>query len=393
LTDNEEDTRFLFLFCYAIQNIGKELIEKKLLNKELINVEDYFLKSEILRWQNYTEQEEKDSIFPLELKNVFRVSDKIFQMVASSQELDSWQKENILLYNFRTQRNPKITAYGEEINMDKEKINQITKRLISGDQFPDPIILNILNNGDSRIDYNENKHILTIYDGSVINVVDGFHRKTANSLALVENPNLNFNWQITFTFLTENAAHDYMSQKDKQKPMKKEWSKQFDYSREENLIIDAILDDKLSELGKVMKDSDEYIKLEKALTKKSIVALAIKECYSDLIEAKTNIRQLAKWIVEVTDYVMSLYTDEFIINPYQTKEISNINHKNMFFGYIALSKALYDKKNWKNLIQEKMDSIDFSVNNPLWRKIGLIGNKDAKKVLRNNLYDLFAEGV
>jgi hypothetical protein len=277
--------------------------------------------------------------------------------------------------------------------MDKEKVSQINKRLLTGEQFPDPIILNILNNGESRIEYNENKHILTIYEGSVINIVDGFHRKTANSLALIEQPNLNFNWQITFTFLTETAAHDYMSQKDKQKPMKKEWAKQFDYSKEENLIVDAILDDKLSELGKVMKDSDDYIKLNMALTKKSVIALAIQECYDDLIKEKVNIRQLARWIVEVTDYIMSLYSEEFIVKPYEIKEVSYINHKNMFYGYISLTKALYGKKNWKDIVQDKMSNIDFSIDNPLWRELGLIGNHDAKKVLRNKLYDLFTEGV
>lgn len=390
LGDSEEDIRFLFLFSFALN----KALENAKITDFAINLEEYFTKLEIEKWSEYKESVKSKNIFPLVFENVQEVTQgKIWQGLLSAQQLHQLSDDNMLVYNFRTQRNPVITSYGERINMDTGKVNEIKERLIAGDQFPDPIILNILNNGESSFNYNERNKTLTVFDGSIINLVDGFHRKTASSLAVETNPNLNFNWQITFTFLSEKAAHDYMSQKDKQKPMRKEWIKQMDYTLPENLCVDAIIDDKLSELAKVMKDSDEYIKFEKALTKKSIVATAIKEKYAEQIKISSNIRSTARWIVEVTDYLMGLYTDEFIVKPYEVKKTSYINNKNMFYGYIALSAKLQGNKNWKELLKQKMELIDFSKQASTWREIGLSDDKDVNKSTRNKIYNLFERGL
>lgn len=390
LPSSEENIRFLFVFTHTLN----KALEKHGDLEISIKPEDYFTEVEIEQWKNYKEAEKPKSIYPIIIENVQRVGDKIWQTVLSPQQLSELDADNVLIYNFKTQRNPKITAIGEQINLDKVKVNEIKERMVAGEQYPDPIILNILNNGESNVVYDDKNKTLTIFEGSIINIVDGFHRKTANSLALEINPDLQFNWQITFTFLSEKAAHDYMTQKDRQKPMKKEYIQQMDYSKPENLVVDVIVDDKLSELAKIMKDDDAYIRLNKALTKKSIIAQAVKECYNEKLGMSVNIRNIGRWIVEFTDYLMGYYVEEFITNHYKVKEISMINNKNMFFGYIALSAKLMDNKDWQNILIQKMQSIDFSRDNPLWKEIGIVqNNKDANKAQRNKIYNLFVEGV
>jgi len=388
LTDSEQDIRFLFLFSLALNRALKE--------KEInisIDVKDYFTELECQQWTYYREEIEEKDILPIIIENVQRVSNKLWQGIMSIQRMGKISKANIIIYNFSTQRDPIITAYGERINIDKNKINEIKERMLNDEQYSDPIILNILNDGESKVTFNEKNNTLIIHEGSKINIIDGFHRKTASDLALEENPNLQFNWQVTFTFLSEKDAHDYMRQKDKQKPIKKEWIDQKDYSRSENLVIDVIMDNRLSELAKVMKDDDQYIKLNRALTKKSIISEAIKECYTEDLKTSINIRKIGKWIVEFTDYLMGTYAEEFIANPYTIKETSFINNKNMFYGYIALSKQLQSNSKWEELMMQKIESIDFSIGNKLWKDIGLLNNKnkDASKVLRNKLYKLFTE--
>ena len=390
LTDSEQDIRFLFLFSLALNRALKE--------KEIgisIDVKDYFTELECQQWLYYREEKEEKDIFPIIIENVQKISDKLWQGVMSVQQLEEINRMNIILYNFSTQRDPIVTAYGERINIDKNKINEIKERMLNNEQYPDPIILNILNDGESKVTYNEKNNTLIIHEGSKINIVDGFHRKTASSLVLEINPSIQFNWQVTFTFLSEKDAHDYMRQKDKQKPIKREWIDQKDYSRHENLVIDVIVDDRLSELAKVMKEDDQYIKLNRALTKKSIISEAIKECYTEDLKTSINIRKIGKWIVEFTDYLIGTYAEEFIVNPYVIKETSLINNKNMFYGYIALSKQLQGNSNWEELMKQKIESIDFSITNKLWKDIGLLNNKnkDASKVLRNKLYKLFVEEV
>ena len=82
------------------------------------------------------------------------------------QQLENINKLNLILYNFSTQRDPIITAYGERINIDKNKINEIKERMLNNEQYPDPIILNILNDGESKVTYNEKNNTLIIHEGS-----------------------------------------------------------------------------------------------------------------------------------------------------------------------------------------------------------------------------------
>lgn len=387
LTDSEEDIRFLLLFTYAL----KKGLEGKTNIK--INLEDYFTKFEIEKWSDYREEKEQENIYPIVFEDVTQLGDKIWQTALTAQQLNKLDTANLLIYNFKTQRNPKITIAGEKINIDVRKVEEIKERLLAGEQYPDQIRLNVLNTGESRPIYNHKNRTLTLNEGCIINIFDGYHRKTANSLALEINPDLQFTWSVIITHFSEKQAHDFMTQIDKQKPIKKEYIQQMDYSKPENLVIEAIMDDKLSELAKVMKDDDSYIRLNKALTKKSIIATAIREKYGEQLNISTNIRTVARWIVEFTDYLMGLYVDEFINNPYEIKKTSVINHKNMFYGYIALSAKLQNNRQWKELLKQEMESIDFNITNPLWKDLGMLNNKDANKSLRNKLYNLFEGGV
>lgn len=381
LTDSEEDIRFLFLLTYALDNAlkGRENIS--------INVKEYFYQTEIDRWIDYREEKKEESIFPIRFERAEQLSDNTWGVYLTAQQVHELKISNALLYNFKTQRNPKITAAGLLINIDKTKVMEIRDRLLEGRQFPDPLVWNIDNNGQSNITYS--KGTLIVHKGSVINVIDGFHRIVANSLAVEKNPDLKFKWQITLCFLTENGALDFINQKNKQKPMKKEYVVQMDYTKAENMVVSVIADDRLSLLNKVMMDDDKYIKLGKALTKKKIIAQSVKECYNEYLKTQTNIRPIGKWIVEFMDYLMGLYPEEFVNNPYEIKKKSVINHKNMFAGYIALSARLWQKSDWKKAVEKKMEQLDFNNQNPLWRQIGIIGTKDANKSTRDKLYKIF----
>lgn len=391
LTDSDEDIRFLFLFTYSLNKAIQQSENNDIKNIK-IDVNDYFTEREVNNWSDYREESKRDSIFPIVIEDVTQLSDKIWQTSFSAQLLNKLDADNLLLYNFKTQRNPKITVAGERINIDNQKVAEIKERLIKGEQFPTQIKLNCVNIGERPV-YNPKNRTLTLNEGVIINVFDGWHRKTANSLALEVFPDLQHNWSGMITYMSEKQAHDFMSEIDKQKPIKKEFIQQMDYNRPENLVVDAIIDDKLSELAKVMKDDDNYIRLNRALTKKSIVATAIKEVYEEQLKVSTNIRNIARWIVELTDYLMGFYADEFIVNPYKVKETSMINHKNMFYGYIALSGKLYNNRDWKDLLAEKMESIDFNIDNSLWKDLGMFSPKDANKTLRDKLYKLFTEGL
>ncbi len=307
--------------------------------------------------------------------------------------MDMLNAENVYIYNFNTQRDPKITKDGVRINTNTKKIIEIAKNMLHGKQFPSQLKLNILHTGDESYDYNSKTKVLTINKGSIINIIDGQHRKEANTIAVSQNPNIDFMWSVLITNYSEIKAHDLMVEINKQTPIRKEFLDPKDYSKNENKIVSNIMDSK-GELSKVLVDTEGQLKNNIGLTKKIIIADAIIENYRGKITNNLDVRNIGRWIVEFTDYLMGSYTEEFIINPYSIKETSMINNKNMFFGYIALSAKLMNNKNWEDILTKKMESIDFSKDNPLWREIGIIqSNKDANKAQRNKLYNLFTEGV
>lgn len=379
LTDSDDDIRFLYIFSLALS----KALKKNNIDMEL-NYQNYFTELENNTWKEYREESKENNVFPIVFENALQISDRIWQTTLTAHELDRLSTANIILYNFKTQRSPKITISGVSIDYDKQKTIEIKNRLLSGEQFPDHIKLNILNNFQEKIYYDPKTKTLTIGEGSIINIFDGYHRKVANALALEDNPDFEFTWPVIITNLTENQAKDYMVQIDKQKPIKKQQIKSWDLSKIENLVVGVIADDRISKLSKVMKEQNSEVKLQKGLVTKNIIAEAIAENYK--LDNTTDIRGLGQWIVEFTDYLFSLYPEEFITDPYKFKDSSVLNHRNMFYGYIALSK--YQKSDWRNKVKEKIESIDFNINNPVWKEIGLFANR-INKTRRNKLYKLF----
>ena len=383
ISDSDEDIRFLFLFSIALE---KALKDKDI--EIIFDAQKYFTQLEYSQWIDYKEEEKSKNVYPIVFENVQQISDKIWQTTLSPQKLAELDAENLILYNFKTQRSPKITISGVKIDYDKQKTIEIKKRILNGEQYPDHIKLNILNNFQEKIHYNPKTETLTIEKGA-INIFDGYHRKVANSLAVEEalegNIDINFNWGIIITNLSENDAKDYMVQIDKQKPIKKEQIKSWDLTKKENLVVSVIADDRISKLNKAMRDQESEIRIKKALVTKNIIAEAIAESYE--LDETTDIRELGGWIIEFTDYLFSLYPDAFIVNPYEVQEYSFINHKNMFYGYIALSGKLYGNDDWKNILKNKLESIDFKKDNNLWYSIAM--NSKLNKSLRNKIYKLF----
>lgn len=384
LIEDEDDIRFLFLFSFAL---NKALKEKNM--DMLSDYQNYFTKVEVEQWENYKEKEEQDGIFPIVLKNVVEILPGYWQTTITAQEIEKLNQANVLIYNPNTQRGFRVTKKNVGIDVNPKKVKEIANRMLNGEQFPDDLKFNVLKTGEEKIIYNSKSRVLTILEGSIINTFDGQHRKEANAIAISVNPDLEFIWPIKITNFTETKTHDFMTQINKQTPISMDVLKTKDYSKNENLVVDKIMDSK-GNLAGVAKDSSNFVKSNRGLTTKIILAEAIKNNYNDLDSAMKR-DEVANWIIEFSNYLMEVFSEEFIVNPYEIKKISYINNLNMFYGYIALSSLLKGNKNWKELLEQKIKSIDFSVDNPIWRDIGVIKENKINKTTKNKLYKLFKE--
>jgi len=395
---NQKELFLLFSFTDAMK---KALSTFNEMSKDTFGLEDeytklkleyYFTPLEIEEFSEFVIEKEETRKYPYRLKNMLKVGENHYIGVISSKELAEIDATNDIVYDFAVQRDPRIDIFGmKRINVDTRKIDAMEKSLLAGEYFSDEIKLNVKNDGEDHIEFESKDGIygdLIIYSGT-ITCFDGYHRKTANSKAQNKNPDLVFNWKLGITNYPEPKAKKFMTQINKQKPIKNEHIKNIDETNNENVIVNNIINNSNSELADKIKESDAELKFS-GLTKKSILSLAIEEQYEEFLNTKIYNIEISDWIVDFTNYLMGLYSNEFLFNVEKTKKISYINHRNMFIGYIALSRKLYKQEDWKSKTVKIMNSIDFSIENNVWKDIR-INDNILNKTSRKELYKLFKE--
>lgn len=354
-----------------------------------VTPENYFNSIEIENMTDYKEDKKSDAKQQHVFHNMIQVADSYWKGIIPAKPLDQMNAGNDILYLFKTQRDPHIDIYGmKSIRLDKNKVEKISNRLLSGIQFSDEIKLNLLHDGEDQISFNEKNGDLTIISGN-LHVFDGYHRIISSSIAISKNPELDFNWGLVVTNFSEKKTQEFMVQINEQKPMRQEHIKALDTSKLGNIVVDSIKDIDTSEFAQNIKESDAELKFS-GLTKKSTMAVAIEECYKEKFTNRLQIKPIAHHIANVMDYIIGLNVEKFIIHPDATQ--SYINHKNMFAGYVALSECLYEVKDWEDKAEDVLSQIDFRVENPKWKDIGLL-EANMKKSTRNNLYKFFQKLV
>lgn len=401
--DDENDLFLLFAFTFSMQKALStidEFSEKTLGELEEYSslvLENYFTVRETIGFKDFKFEKKEVSKYPYVLHNMIQVEERHWTGIISAQLLAGMNAANDIIYNFNTQRDPKINVFGfKGINLDKDKIQKITQRLKEGKQRPDEIKLNVLRGTGDDIEvefrpYQKNGIVgdLIIHSGE-INIFDGYHRKTSNSIVAKEIPDINYNWKLGITNWSEKDAQDFMLQVNEQKQISKEHVKNIEDTLG-NLVVDNIRDDRNSELGLQIKNSDEELK-HSGLTKKSILSMSINECYQDRLQNRIQAKAISDWLVDFFNYLMGLYVDEFIINVKETRKHSIINHKNMFYAYISLSAQLYNNDNWKQILKDSMGRVNFKTDpeNPLYKEI-LLSEENLSKTVKKNLYNTFGK--
>lgn len=383
---NDKELFVLYVFTEGLQEALKltdrdnELIglENEIMQ---LDVKEYFTTTECQQFSKLVYQENESKGYPYIFEHMLQVSDSHYSGIISAQELAKLDSTNDIIYNFNTQRNAKIDVFGiKRINVDKKKIQEISENILTGQQFADEIKINVLRNGDDDIEFISTNGVmgtLKINSGEM-NIFDGFHRKTANQLALLKNPEIQFNWKLAITNFTEQKAQDYMVQINKQTPMKKEYIKTLDKSKLENLVVDLMIDNPVFELSDKIKITDKELKFG-GYTKKEILSVSISEIYGDILTNKVKAQSIAKWLVDFFNYLSQWFDkDNYSTNKY------------MFYAYISLSREVFGKEEWHNIIDSKISSFDFEYsNNNITFLSHLSGNLN--KVTKEKLYNIFKE--
>jgi hypothetical protein len=364
---DEIDARVLCLLTLEAFEITKN---------DLIAPEKYFTPNEIKESKTYEEVVENEKIdFPITLNEVIQVDVDDYVTKMSIIDIKKWMDNNLLTYNFDTQRNAKLVRKGDKIietpNVNPKSVKEIAEHILNGTLKSTTITFNVRNgssdSGDD-IHYDVKSKSLTILKGSIVDILDGFHRISGALQALTINPEIEFTFKVSINNYNLRDAQDLVGQVNTVNPMDAGHLKAIKQARKSDLIVrrlgvESELKGRISRTSKVTTSVGHIVS-------SNTLADTIDEVYS--ISNKIESDEVFDYLKDFFDYLISYYPNEFN-NPSKDNLMS---HNVMFAGYIALSKLFKDQGIRVSKIKSVLDSIDFSRNNPLWRELGVLDEKE-----------------
>lgn len=356
-----------------------------------IKLDNFFTEQEISTAKNFRRESEEQVRYPIIFDNVMKISEDHFVTYKTAQEVAGYYAKNLIVYNKQTQRNAKYSEYQDKIvemiSINKASITDIQNDIVEGRQITNFITFNILQNGEESFVYDAKSKTLTVHEGE-IDILDGFHRSLGMLSAVQKEPNVKYITGINIVNWDIEKSRRFIVQEDKRNKINPSHVKSMNPEKYENIIIKKLNESSSSDFkGKITTDN-VLIRKHRALTTYDIVNNTVLREYED-IKTNRDANIVAEWLIEFFNELIGLYPTEFLTEIESTKEISFINNENMFAGYITLAKELQNVSNWRQKLQEIMNKIDFSINNPKWESLKTATELNRK--LLKNISNYFRE--
>jgi len=383
---NELETVKLACFVNSCFHITK--------NKN-IDPEIFFSKDILLEAETYRDDYDQVATLPYVIKSVLRGQDKNFLTIMSYKEIYNLYNSNILNYNYDTQRiaKAKLSTAGELIKTPKVYKKSVQKiyELMKEENYPSStILLNILDNGESQIVYEDGE--LTILEGSQVDLIDGYHRVLAIVKLISEYPDFVGFMNIDIKHFDLKRARHLLAVTNTTNPFDKTQRMKFANATIGSSIVTELeklpeFRNKISEKGSISKVLNEY-------TTFSIMTDSIDQIFNPQ-NAKEKF-EITKLLKEFYSYFLSYYHDKFK-NRVVILEESWFVHHNMFVLFNVLAKKMYDKYGTElplDEIPKNLSEIEFrkNVESPLNSLLVTQGKVNSNKI-RKDLMKFAEENI
>jgi hypothetical protein len=375
--------------CVITTAINEVIGNSQMINGIKINAEDYFNPPEILNaLQVKKEIKTKDNI--LVFDNVIQVSDRQWVCVRSFKQLAEDMLTHKVTYNFETQRDPIEKIYEDTIiripNIIPGKVNAIKQEIKSLSFTPNLISYNILQvRGDETFSYNSKESSLTVElnDYTEVDAVDGANRLYSVAELISENPDFEGNMIVNILHYNVEEARHFIRQEQLAEPISKEKQEEFNMNdyymtvvKEINRSGNAVTNEMFNRVASTPNE----LKLQNKYTTLHILREAISQNFkfNNAYEAT----KIKNHIINVMNYVIGYFRETYG-NIDEAKKEHEILNNNMFYVYIAIAKSVYGKDDWEMEVGQKLQSIDFSKNNPLWQEFAIDSHNITKRNIKN----------
>lgn len=229
-------------------------------------IKDIFTDKEIQKYSKSKFENVTETIYPISFK-VLKISDDQWLSTISSKKLFELYKNQIINYNKNTQRPLKeVTKHGVKtykINKNKQSVNAIKEDLKKGLFIPNCLTFNINMDNPSNEYYVDEENGELVLENGQFDLIDGFHRYSAITELLLENPDIEFNFGIWIMNFDENKSCRFIAQEDKRNKINKTYTKSLDALNGDNFssrIIQILNENNNSPFkGKLTRYNDSNI--------------------------------------------------------------------------------------------------------------------------------------
>ena len=229
-------------------------------------IKDIFTDKEIQKYSKSKFENVTETIYPISFK-VLKISDDQWLSTISSKKLFELYKNQIINYNKNTQRPLKeVTKHGVKtykINKNKQSVNDIKEDLKKGLFIPNCLTFNINMDNPSNEYYVDEENRELVLENGQFDLIDGFHRYSAITELLLENPDIEFNFGIWIMNFDENKSCRFIAQEDKRNKINKTYTKSLDALNGDNFssrIIQVLNENNNSPFkGKLTRYNDSNI--------------------------------------------------------------------------------------------------------------------------------------
>lgn len=326
-----------------------------------INPKKYFLENEIAIYKTFKRDVSKENDV-IEFDNMIQINENHWIGKISIQYLVELYNNLRINYNPQTQRESGYVEKDDHLifvpKTYPQSVREIKTAILDGTYEPDEITLNLLKNDEEDFSYKNGK--LTIYDGK-IDIIDGWHRSNSILKALAENPDIEMYFELRFTNFDIQKAKDFIIQKNKQRKINEKHIQSMNMSSYYNSITKALNENQKSDLRGKIVINRHLINRGYGLITFDVIASAIEVNFD--LKTRSQSEKVQDYLIDFFNEVYNLFYDKFNNkNGIYTEPFS-------FIGYIAIASELYGRDNWKDVLVNILNQIDFTEDNPFYQEI------------------------
>lgn len=387
----ELDTRELCLLTEQIY----EQVEDDVVNPNLYFTDVERRKSKLF---NGRMDAEKDTTLPLTLENMIMLNYNTFLGTISGDLLAKLSMSQLLHYDFETQREhvfvkTKTDGVQKKAKLVMQNVLEIKDNLKQNVQKHTQIVINAgigtAEGGEEELTYDPETRRLSINRGTILSIIDGYHRTKATEMVYAEEGKVNFEWILLLTNYNQEESKAYQGQLALATPLAKERREELLGNRKSDMVLrDVIpkseLKDRVSQTKDVHKIADELVAYK-------VLAEEIDKQFD--LDKMINVYKVSSYLTKFFNILLGTYEDEFLNNPNKYRETSLVNNNNMFIAYVVLASRLMYNNQEPHAIIGIMESINFNKDNPLWSELGVLNEgkiTDTPKA-RNAIREYFSK--